>query len=202
MPKSQPYQPLVLRLLHGLNGVLVLIAFITGFLVYDSYDGRFFRVGLTTPNNRSLIDLHGTFAFGLFFVFIAFAIYCIRLGKKRLIQTDSWSKLTEVGKPIWWYTLHRVANTIALLAVTLAVATGKLQDENWLPQGQMDSIWYSLHLIAWVLVGLAIALHVLMAVKVGGLPLLLSMTNLRYKATDSPKLWGQKLQSWLRQPRF
>lgn len=201
MPKSQPYQPLLLRLLHGLNAVLVMAAFLTGFLVYDSYDGRFGRLALT-QNNRSLIDIHGTFAFGLFFVFIAFAIYCLRRGKKRLIQADSWQKLIEVGRPIWWYTLHRIANTTALVAVTLAVGTGKLQDENWLPQGQFDSIWYSLHLIAWVMVGLAIALHVLMGVKVGGLPLFLSMINPHYRATESPKLWGEKILSWLRHPRF
>lgn len=201
MPQSQPYQPLVLRLLHGLNGILVIIALITGFLVYDSYDGRFGRLGLT-QNNRSLIDLHGTVAFALFFVFIAFAIYCVRPGQKRLIQANSWHQLTQFNRPVWWYTLHRIANTIALLAVTLAVVSGKLQDENWLPQGQLDHFWYSLHLIAWVGVGLAILLHILMGVKVGGLPLLLSMINPRYKEAESPKLWGQKIRAWLRHPRL
>ncbi|WRH68843.1 MAG: hypothetical protein RSE13_12370 [Planktothrix sp. GU0601_MAG3] len=58
MSKTQPYQPLFLRVSHALNAFLVLGAFLTGFLVYDSYDRQFGGLGLTTEK-RSLIDIHG-----------------------------------------------------------------------------------------------------------------------------------------------
>ncbi|WP_233258268.1 cytochrome b/b6 domain-containing protein [[Phormidium] sp. ETS-05] len=58
----QPYQPLLLRLLHSVNAFLVIGALITGFLVYDSWDGRFGGLGLSIKN-RELIDIHGTFGF-------------------------------------------------------------------------------------------------------------------------------------------
>ncbi|MGV0107203.1 hypothetical protein NSTCB13_06062 [Nostoc sp. DSM 114160] len=41
MTRSAPYQPLLLRILHGLSGILVIAAIITGFLVYNTYDRRF-----------------------------------------------------------------------------------------------------------------------------------------------------------------
>lgn len=199
--RSKPYQPLVLRLLHGLNAFFAIGALITGFLVYDSWDGRFGRLSLS-QDNRSLIDIHGTFGFFLLFIFVAFAIYSIRQGRKKLIQANSLSKLKQVGKPSWWYALHRMANTLMLLAAGLAVASGKFQDENWLPQGDLNRLWYSVHLCAWVVMLFAIALHVLMSAKVGGMPLLLSMVNTHYRSQESPTLWPQKIRAWLRHPRW
>lgn len=99
--RSISYQPFLLRLLHGLNAILVLAAFITGFLVYDSWDGRWGRLGLSEAN-RNLIDIHGTFGFLLFFVLIGFAIYSLRVGRHRLVAKNSLSKLRNVGKPSWW----------------------------------------------------------------------------------------------------
>lgn len=72
MSKLQPYQPLFLRVSHALNAFLVLGAFITGFLVYDSYDRRFGGLGLT-EEKRSLIDIHGTFGF-FYCLFILFLL--------------------------------------------------------------------------------------------------------------------------------
>ncbi|MBO0349893.1 cytochrome b/b6 domain-containing protein [Phormidium pseudopriestleyi FRX01] len=199
--RSIPYQPLLLRLLHGLNAILVLAAFITGFLVYDSWDGRWGRLGLSEAN-RNLIDIHGTFGFLLFFVFIGFAIYSVRVGRKRLVAKNSISKLRNVGQPSWWYALHRIANTVMLLAAGLGVVSGKFQEENWLPQGQMNQPAYFLHLTAWILIGLSLAFHLLLSAKVGGIPLWQSMIQRDYRASESPKIWPQKIQNWLRHPRW
>lgn len=197
MPKQQPYQSLFLRLSHALNAFLAMGAFITGFLVYDSYDRRFGGLGLT-QNNRDLIDIHGTFGFFLFYIYIAFAIYSLTAGKKRLIQPNTLKNLTQTNKPGWWYTLLRLTNTIALIAAALSVISGKFQDENWLPQGNLNEVWYYLHLIAWVMIGFAIALHILMAIKVGGTPLIISMFNTHYRPEDHPKLWLRNIKNWLR----
>ncbi|MEB3828658.1 cytochrome b/b6 domain-containing protein [Phormidium sp. CCY1219] len=200
-PRTKPYQPLLLRLLHGLNAFLAIGALITGFLVYDSWDRQFGGLALSQAN-RSLIDIHGTFGFFAFFIFLAFAFYSIRIGKKRLIQPDSWEKLRLVGKPIWWYSLHRLTNTAMLFAAGLAVISGKFQDENWLPQGESDRLWYFLHLIAWVILLVAIAIHLLMSAKVGGVPLFISMIDRQYRPDEHPRLWPHKIRQWLRRPRF
>ncbi len=199
--RSIPYQPLVLRLLHGINAILVLGAWITGFLVYDSWDGRWGRMGLSQAN-RNLIDIHGTFGFVLFFIFVGFAIYSVRFGRKRLMAKNSLSKLKNVGQPSGWYILHRIANTAILLAAGLAVVSGKFQDENWLPQGQMNQPLYFVHLGAWILMGLAVTFHLLLSAKVGGLPLWQSMVQTHYRSPESPKLWPQKIHNWLRHPHW
>jgi len=178
-----PYQPLLLRLLHGVSALLVFGAWTTGFLVYDSWDKRFGGLGVTV-RDRGLIDIHGTFGFFLFFVFIAFAIYSLSAGQKRLVQRESLRQLTQVGRPIWWVALQRVTNTTMLAAAALAVGSGKFQDENWLPNGEMNHIAYFIHLFAWLLVLLSLAAHVLMSAKVGGVPLLLSMTTLKTRSDD------------------
>lgn len=201
MPRSKPYQPLLLRLLHNINALLVIGAAITGFLVYDSWDGRFGKLGITLKN-RDLIDIHGTFGFLFFPIMIAFAIYSIRAGSKRLVQPDALKTLTEVGKPSWWYTLQRFANTLMLLAAILSLVSGKFQDENWLPQGEVNHLWYSVHLIAWCGVVASLAIHILMSIKVGGIPLILSMFDTKFRPDESPAKWPEKVKSWLRRPHF
>jgi hypothetical protein len=37
MNRSTPYQPLILRILHGISGTLVIGAIISGFLVYNTF---------------------------------------------------------------------------------------------------------------------------------------------------------------------
>ncbi|MDX2230469.1 MAG: cytochrome b/b6 domain-containing protein [Leptolyngbyaceae cyanobacterium bins.349] len=178
-----PYQPLLLRLTHGITAILAIAALITGFLVYDSWDKRFGGLGLTV-RDRGLIDIHGTFGFFLFFLFIAFAIYSVTAGRKKLVQGNSLSQLTMVGRPIWWVALQRLTNTTMLLAAAIAVGTGKLMDENWLPNGELNHAAYYAHLLAWVLVILGIAVHILMSVKVGGMMLLLSMGDFKVRSDD------------------
>lgn len=201
MPPTKPYQPLVLRLLHGANAALIICAAITGFLVYDSWDGRFGKLGITKAN-RDLIDYHGTFGFLIFFIALPlFLIYCFKAGRSRLIGPDTLSHLPQVGKPVWWLGLQRIANTLILICAIFAAISGKFMDEAWLPLGDLTQIPYYIHLTAWLTLILALALHLLMSAKVGGLPLLLSMFDSKYRPSDSPKLWKDRLVSLFNQKK-
>ena len=191
---SQPYQPLLLRILHGLTGFFVVGATLTAFWTYDTYDGRWGRIPL--PRFKEIEGIHGTFGLFALLVFPLFVLYAFHRGQKRLIQSNSLTKLKQIGKPIWWYTLHRITNTLAILALTFALFSGKMMDEQWLPRGELDRGWYYAHLMAWVLVVACIALHLLMSAKVGGLPLLLSILNWRFLDKDSPARWREHVINW------
>ena len=194
MKSTQPYQPLLLRILHGLTGLFLIAAILTAFWTYDTYDGRWGRIPL--PSYRDIEGVHGTFGLYTLLIFPAFVLYAFHRGQKRLIQPDSFSQLVRVGKPIWWYTLNRFTNTFALIALTFALFSGKMMDETWLPKGELNHTWYYVHLIAWGIMVFAIALHLLMNAKVGGAPLLLSMLNWRFRDKDSPTLWSTHVSRW------
>ena len=198
--RTAPYQPLLFRILHGLSALLVIGALISGFLVYDSWDGRMIRLGLTN-SDRNLIDIHGTFGFFLFFVFIGFAIYSLSAGRKRLVQARSLQQLTEVGQPVWWVALQRIANTLMLFAAALAVVSGKFQDENWLPNGETNHIWYFVHIAAWAVVLISFLIHLSMSAKVGGIPLLTSMLNWKWRDEDRFVQQCQQLIARFRSPK-
>ncbi len=199
MSRSKPYQPFLLRLLHGVNALLIIGAAITGFLVYDSWDGRFGSLAITRTN-RELIDIHGTFGFLISFIALPiFLIYCWNAGRNRLVQSNTLEQLSRVGTPVWWYALQRITNTLMLVAALFSVISGKFQDENWLPQGELNHVAYYVHLIAWVVIVLALLMHILMSTKVGGLPLLISMFDTKYRPDDSPLLWRQKIVDWFNQ---
>ena len=189
-----PYQPFLLRVLHGITGMFLIAAILTAYWTYDTYDGRWGRSPL--PAYRESEGIHGTFGLWTLLIFPAFVIYAFQRGKKRLIQFDSFNKLTQVGKPIWWPTLNRMINTLALLALTCALFSGKMMDEGWLPEGELNHSWYYAHLISWVVMVSVIALHLLINAKVGGLPLLLSMLTWQFRAQDSPALWPANLSRW------
>lgn len=194
MKPSQPYQPFLLRVLHGLTGLFWIGAVLTAFWTYNTYDGRWGKLPL--PDFRAIEGIHGTFGLWTLLIFPAFVVYAFHRGQRRLVQPDSFSKLTEVGQPIWWYTLNRLTNTFTLIALTFALFSGKMMSEKWLPRGELNHAWYYAHLISWVIVVVAIALHLLMNAKVGGVPLLLSMLNWRFRDQDSPALWSTHLSSW------
>ncbi|NEP40776.1 MAG: hypothetical protein F6K25_27755 [Okeania sp. SIO2G4] len=59
--------------------------------------------------------------------------------------------INKVGTKIWWHRLHRIVNTTILLAAILSIGSGKLQDENLLPSGEMNHIWYYIHLTGWLI---------------------------------------------------
>lgn len=194
MAPSRPYQPLLLRILHGLTGLFLIAALLTAYWTYDVYDGRWGRIPL--PSYAAIEGIHGTFGLWTLLIFPAFVIYACRRGQRRLIQPDALTELTQVGKPIWWYSLNRITNTIALLALSFALFSGKMMDENWLPQGDLTHAWYYAHLISWVVMLGAIALHLLLLVKVGGTPLLLSMVTGQFREQDSPAHWPSHISRW------
>jgi cytochrome b561 len=194
MKPSQPYQPFLLRVLHGLTGLFLIAAILTAFWTYNTYDGRWGRIPL--PSYREIEGIHGTFGLYTLLIFPAFVLYAFRRGQRRLVQPDSLVKLSQLGKPIWWYTLNRLTNTFTLVALTFALFSGKMMDDTWLPKGELNHTWYYAHLTAWVIMVIAIALHLLMNAKVGGAPLLLSMLNWKFREQDSPKLWPSYLSQW------
>lgn len=199
MKLSQPYQPFLFRVLHGLVGFCVIAAILTAFWTYNTYDGRWGRLPL--PNFAEIEGIHGTFGLYSILVFPLFVLYAFRQGQKRLLRANAIPDLAQVGTPKWWYTLHRLVNTLAIVALTFALFSGKMMDEKWLPNGELNHGWYYAHLIGWLIMVVCIGLHLLMAAKVGGAPLLLSMLNWRFRAQDSPQLWSGHIRSWWAQFR-
>jgi hypothetical protein len=56
MPQSRLYQPLLLRLLHGVNAAIALLAILSAFVVYNTYDGRLGKVPV--PRIADIIGIH------------------------------------------------------------------------------------------------------------------------------------------------
>lgn len=187
MSRTAPYQPVLLRLLHSAIALLVFASLITGFMVYDRFDKRFGTLNIPIISNTQ--GIHGTIAFAFLCFLPIFAIYCFHIGDRRLIQKESFQQLQEVGKPIWWISLQRFANSLLLLSATFAVITGRMMQDEWLPSKEFDRAWYIGHLIGWLLMVVSIAIHLLMSAKVGGVPLLLSIYNWKMRPEDMPKFW-------------
>jgi hypothetical protein len=61
------------------------------------------------------------------------------------------------------------------VSATLAVVTGRMMKEQWLPNQELDHAWYYGHL--------------LLSAKIGGLPLLLSMYKWQVRAKDMQNSW-------------
>lgn len=191
---SKPYQPFLFRFLHGLTSICLLLAIVSAFWTYNVYDGRWGRLPL--PDYPAIEGIHGTFGLYTLLIFPAFVRYAFAKGRQRLVQSDSVAAIAQVNKPIWWYTLNRFANTLVLVALTFAVFSGKMMDSTWLPSGELDHRWYAVHLSAWVVMVVAIALHVLLNARVGGLPLLRSMWHRNIRPDDSPRLWKAQVVAW------
>ncbi|WP_035985306.1 cytochrome b/b6 domain-containing protein [Leptolyngbya sp. KIOST-1] len=194
MGSTPPYQPFLLRCLHGLTGLFLIAAILTAFWTYNTYDGRWGTVPL--PNFPAIEGIHGTFGLWTLLIFPVFVVYACRPGQRRLVQANSLAQLAQPGQPLWWYTLHRGANTLALFALAFALFSGKMMDETWLPQGELTHSWYYAHLVSWGVMVAAIALHLLLSVRVGGPPLLLSIVQWRYRPQDSPTRWPQQARDW------
>jgi hypothetical protein len=199
MFRNLPYQPLLLRLLHGINGCLIIGSIITGFWVYNTLDGRWGKLPL--PNLAAIQDIHGTIAVCFFLLIPVFALYSFHPGEKRLLQPDSLNNLTNLNQKIGWYSWHRLVNTLMLLAAILAAFSGRTMKEEWLPNGELNHPWYYLHLFAWLVMVLCLVLHLLMVAKVGGIPLILSMFNWQVRPQDSPRHWKTHTVNWLKQQK-
>lgn len=173
--RGRPYQPSLLRLLHGATALLVPLAWLTGLQVYQAHDGRFGRLPVSLPGGW--IDIHGTVGVLLGPVALLFALYALTLGRPRLRQP---------------------ANALALLALGLAVASGKLMNEDWLRDGQLHHLVYSVHLLAWLLIALAVAVHGSAVLQRGGWPLARSMASVQMRAGDGPAEWVGQIRRWWR----
>ena len=173
MPR--PYQPSLLRLLHGLSAVGVLGAWITGLEVYNRYDGRWGRLPWQWPGEW--IDLHGTVGVMLWPTAVFFALYAIGPGRARL---------------------RRPGNSAALAALAVAVGSGKLMQEDWLREGQLHHTVYSLHLCGWLLVGTMVIWHLSSVLKRGGTALAQSMFLPGWRPQDGPGQWPAQIRGFLR----
>lgn len=175
MPAVRPYQPSLLRLLHGATMLLVPLCWLSGFLVYSNSDGRWGRLAWRVPGDW--IDIHGTLGVLLWPLALLFALYALSLGRHRLNQA---------------------ANAAALIGLALAVGSGKLMNEDWLRTGQLDQLAYSAHLIAWLLIAAAVAWHLAALLRRGGRALAGSMIQLQVRANDHPRHWPSQVNTWLR----
>jgi cytochrome b subunit of formate dehydrogenase len=184
MSRTYPYQPILLRILHGIAAVLLVLALISGFVIYNTYDKRWGSLSL--PAIGDIQGIHGTISLTFLLLLPFFVLYSFHIGHHRLIQEQSLKQLNQIGKPVWWISVHRFANTLMLLSATFAVVTGRMMKEEWLPAGEIHRQWYLAHLIAWVCVFTSLALHLLMGAKVGGVPLLASMFNWEIRGEDTP----------------
>lgn len=164
MPPVRPYQPSLFRLLHGTMILLVPLAWLSGLLVYSIHDGRWGRLGWSMPGNW--IDIHGTIGVIPWPLGLLFGLYALSIGRARLNQA---------------------ANAAALLALSLAVGSGKLMEEEWLRNGQLDHIVYSLHLLAWLLIAGAVLWHLVAVTKKGGTALTKSVLQLKVRNNDFPQ---------------
>jgi drug/metabolite transporter (DMT)-like permease len=89
---------------------------------------------------------------------------------------------------------------LPLLALGLAVGSGKAMQEDWLRQGQLHHLAYHLHLLAWVLLALAVPLHLLALGRRGGVALAGSMLSLSLRSNDQPRDWWPQIQAVWRRP--
>jgi hypothetical protein len=176
-------------------------AIVTAYWTYNTYDGRWGKL-LPLPAFPEIEGIHGTFGLYALLLFPAFLIYSYRQGQHRLIQARTLPQIAQVGTPIGWSAWHRLTNTIALLSLTFALFSGKMMNEKWLPNGELDHGWYYAHLIGWVMMVAAIALHVLMSAKVGGTPLLLSVMKWQFRSQEHPKYWLAQVRQWWQAAQF
>jgi len=165
-----PYQPSLLRLLHAGTGLLVVAAWLSGLAVLLTLDRRFGSLPFPLPGDW--VDIHGTAGVVLLPVALLFLIYAVTVGRRRL---------------------RRFTNLVPLLALVLAIGSGKLMDEDWLREGQLHHLVYKVHLSAWLLLAITVVLHLLGSLRLGGLPLLGSMVQLGWRPNDAPTAWWGQL---------
>ncbi len=182
MIRLRPYQPLLLRILHSANATVIFAAIISGLLIYDRFDARL--IDLPLPEIDLVIPLHSRIGTAMLVVFPLLALYSFHIGQRRLLQEDTISKLSGSPRPSWWYALHRLVNTMLLIAGAITLVSGRLMEASWLPLGQLNQAWYLIHLASWVTIMLSILVHILLVIKVGGLPLVLSIVSLRTRPAD------------------
>jgi hypothetical protein len=118
----------------------------------------------TLPGNW--VDIHGSLGVVLLPLAILLAAYALIKGRRRL---------------------QRPTNAIPLLALALAIGSGKLMQEDWPRTGQLQHLVYSVHLLAWLLIGAAVATHLWGVLRLGGWPLAQSMLSADFRRRNQPK---------------
>ncbi|MBF2098398.1 MAG: cytochrome b/b6 domain-containing protein [Gloeomargaritaceae cyanobacterium C42_A2020_066] len=198
MATSPPYQPSLLRFTHILTAGLGILALITGWAVYNRYDGRVVRLPL--PPIDDLIDVHGTVGLGFLIVLPLLVGYSFHLGAHRLPPRRG-ARASQGNRPAVWRLYHSFTNLGLLGAATLAVVSGRHMQENWLPAGQLNHGWYWVHLGAWALLLALLVLHVCIGLMLGGRPLLASMLAVRVRAEDTPRAWLGQVRAGFQQAK-
>jgi hypothetical protein len=178
LPMAAPYQPSLLRVLHGTSAVLVAIGWITGLLLLGSFDGRWGRLPFTLDGEW--IEWHGRVGLLLALVLLLFVPYALTLGAGRL---------------------RRFANSLPLLALLLAVGSGLQMESEFLVNHATTPLPYALHLTAWLLLAVSVPLHLIGAVRRGGWPLAASMLSPRLRLHDGPRHWPGQLLHYVRRGR-
>ena len=194
----QPYQTLIFRCLHGSQGLLATAGMLTGYWIYNTWDQRFGHIPFPGAT-EAIVELHegiGGLFVSLCILFIGYSLFA---GQRRLVQAKSLQQLGKVGHPIWWYSLHRFVNTGLLIMGLLIIASGDALSDNVLEQGASTDLAYTLHLVAWAGMVLLTVAHVGLSLKVGGMPLVLSVVNMRVRSSDSPSRWPQRFFTWAQQ---
>ncbi|MFO0039742.1 MAG: cytochrome b/b6 domain-containing protein [Synechococcaceae cyanobacterium] len=168
---ARPYQPSLLRLLHIPTALLVAALWLTGLVILGVYDGRWFRLPADF-GSVDWIDVHGSLGVPLVLLVALFVPYALSLGRARLRQAG---------------------NLVPLLALLLSVGTGLLMREDEVRGGGVGGPIYSLHVSGWVVMGIAVLLHLGGVMRRGGIPLAASMFRLDLRSGDRPSDWPSQL---------
>ena len=75
--------------------------------------------------------------------------------------------------------LRQAANAVPLVALLLAVGSGKLMEEEWLEHADFNHLVYHVHLLAWLLITAAVIWHVGSVLRRGGPALARTMLGLK-----------------------
>lgn len=118
MPQASPYQPALLRILHGVAAVLAILALISGFWVYNTYDKRW--GGFVLPQLGDIQGIHGTIALMFLLLLPVFSLAAPRLC---VIQFPCW--LSAAGSRA---ILQPVTTTGATRLVGFHPSSGQYRD--------------------------------------------------------------------------
>ena len=169
-----PYQPSLLRLLHGAAALLVGLAWVSGLVLLGGLDGRFGHLPFAVDGDW--LELHGQLGVVLALVLLPFGAYATTLGAVRL---------------------RRIGNLLPLLALGLAVGSGLLMQQDWLVDQRRIAPIYGVHLTAWLLLAFTVPAHLIASLQRGGWPLTTSIWSLRLRPNDGPVHWAAQVGRFL-----
>lgn len=178
MATARPYQPSLLRVLHGLTALLVLLAWISGSLLLlgsDHAQGAFLL-----PRIADLGKQHQAIGLVLVPPSLLFALYAITAGRAPL---------------------RKATNLLPLVVLFLALGSGLLMDNDGLFSGELHQLVESVHVFAWAGLALSVLVHLMALLRRGGLPLVRSMLSVRVQMHDRPIHWPAQLLRFLQRHR-